>query len=168
MDIKIFRVLNLISGRYAPVDNLMVFFSNKIRYVYLVVLIMLWFRNRANKRIVIEAGCSLSIALILQWLIKLIYFKPRPFMKRHVDILIPSKMDSTFPSKHTVLTFAVSTSIFLYHRTLGYFMLGMSAMTGFSRIWTGIHYPSDIIGSAFLGSVTSLLTRVFSHNFTRQ
>ncbi|ADE68636.1 hypothetical protein BMQ_1604 [Priestia megaterium QM B1551] len=76
-------------------------------------------------------------------MIKCFYFKPRPFMERRVGILIPSKMDSSFLSKHTLLAFAVSTSIFLHKRILGSVMLGLSLLTGFSRIWLGHHYPSD-------------------------
>jgi undecaprenyl-diphosphatase len=77
-------------------------------------------------------------------------------MKRRVGILIPSKMDSSFPSKHTLLVFAVSTTVFLYRRVLGSIMWGISLLTGLSRIWVGHHYPTDIIGSAILGSLSSL------------
>lgn len=65
-------------------------------------------------------------------------------------------MDSSFPSKHTLLVFAVSTSVLLYNRVLGSIMCGLAVMTGITRIWVGHHYPSDIIGSAILGSVTSM------------
>ncbi|HER2169539.1 TPA: phosphatase PAP2 family protein, partial [Streptococcus pyogenes] len=95
--------------------------------------------------------------LFINALIKLFYFKPRPFVKRRVGILIPSKMDSSFPSKHTLLVFAISTSIFLYERVLGSIMWVLSVLTGFSRIWVGHHYPSDIIGSAFIATMTSII-----------
>jgi undecaprenyl-diphosphatase len=36
-------------------------------------------------------------------------------------------------------------------------MLGFSFLTGLSRIWVGHHYPSDIAGSAVLGSFTSAI-----------
>ena len=92
-------------------------------------------------------------------------------MKHRVGILIPSKMDSTFPSKHTLLVFAISTSIFLYDRILGSIMWILSVLTGFSRIWVGHHYPSDIIGSAFIASMTSIMLEKISRSanyFNRQ
>jgi undecaprenyl-diphosphatase len=95
--------------------------------------------------------------LLINMLIKCFYFKPRPFMKRRVGILIPSKMNSAFLSKHTLLTTAVSTSIFLREHVLGSVMWGLSLLTGFSRIWIGHHYPSDIIRSIFIGSLTSII-----------
>ena len=69
----------------------------------------------------------------------------------------PSKKISSFPSKHTTLAFAVATSVLLYKRLMGSIMVILAFLTGFSRIWVGQHFPSDILGSALLGSLTSSL-----------
>ena len=157
MNDKVFKAINLLSGRCSPIDLLMIFLSKKIRYVFIFVLIFMWFRNDYYKKVSCNAVMSSGITLLIHTLVKLFYFKPRPFVKRRVGILIPSKVDSTFPSKHTLLAFAISTSIFLYDRVLGSIMLVLSVLTGFSRIWVGHHYPSDIIGSAFIGTMTSII-----------
>jgi undecaprenyl-diphosphatase len=157
MNYKVFKSINQLSGRCSPIDLLMVLISNKIRYVFIFVLIFMWFRNDFYKKLSFNAVISAGITLFLSTLIKLFYFKPRPFVKRRVGILIPSKMDSTFPSKHTLLAFAISTSIFLHERILGSIMWVLSVLTGFSRIWVGHHYPSDIIGSAFIATMTSII-----------
>ncbi|WP_243291871.1 undecaprenyl-diphosphatase [Bacillus sp. FJAT-47783] len=157
MDTTIFRAINMLSGRFSLLDKWMIFISNKIRYVYILLLLMMWFKNMTYKKMTVNAVISSFITLILNSFIKFFYFKPRPFVKRRVGILIPSKRDSSFPSKHTLLVFAISTSVFLYERVLGFIMFGLSFLTGFSRIWVGHHYPSDIIGSAVLGSLTSMI-----------
>lgn len=162
MDLRLFQLINKHSGRISPVDNLMIFISNRARYVYAFIILVLLFKNRQNRRVALETGSSVLLSLVVQFFIKLFYNKPRPFEKRRVGILIPSKMDSSFPSKHTILAFAASTSIWGFHRKLGAIMMWMSVLTGFSRIWVGHHYPSDIIGSALLGSLTSLVTRIVS------
>lgn len=99
------------------------------------------------------------ISLLFHGMIKLFFFKPRPFMEQKVRMLLQSKKDSSFPSKHTILTFAVSSSILFYHRTLGVIMTVLSGLTGLSRIWVGHHYPSDVVGSALLGTLSSWLLR---------
>ncbi|MEH7443515.1 phosphatase PAP2 family protein [Bacillus sp. JJ1122] len=162
MDLRFFQLINQLSGRNLIVDKLMILISKRIRYIYISLIVIFLIKNRFKKRITFETAGSILSALFIHILFKLFNYKPRPFQKRRVGILIPSKMDSTFPSKHTLLAFAVSTTIFLYHRTLGIFMFSMSAITGFSRIWVGHHYPSDIIGSAFLGSFSSIVTHIFS------
>ncbi|QED47776.1 undecaprenyl-diphosphatase [Cytobacillus dafuensis] len=157
MDYKIFKAINQLSGRCSPIDILMILISKRIRYVFIFVLIFIWFRNRTNKIMTRNAVISAGITMFINILIKLFYYKSRPFVKRRIGILIPSKMDSSFPSKHTLLVFAVSTSIFLYHRVIGSILWILSIVTGFSRIWVGHHYPSDIIGSAFIGTLTSII-----------
>lgn len=152
MDAKLFRAINSFSGRYWFIDRLMIHISNKLRFVFLFILVIMLFRKRNEA---FEAVVSIVISLFMQFIIKLFYFKPRPFLKRKVGILTPSKFDSSFPSKHTILAFAISTTVLFYQRTLGSIMMGFSFLLGLSRIWIGHHYPSDIAGSAVLGSFTS-------------
>ncbi|RSD28845.1 phosphatase PAP2 family protein [Mesobacillus subterraneus] len=162
MDLTLFKMISKLSGRFPLVDGLMIFVSNRIRYTYLMIIVLMLFKNRKNKRIALETSSSVLLSIIAQFFIKVIYHRPRPFKRRKVGILIPSKMDSSFPSKHTMLTFAASTTILMFHRTLGKILIWLSVLTGFSRIWVGHHYPSDILGSALLGSVISLVTRFIS------
>jgi len=164
MDVKIFRAIHQLIGRSSLIDQFMILVSNKVRYVYFLILIVMWFKKYPYRQMTNNAVISAFIALILNLFFKLFISKPRPFLKSRVGILIPSKIDSSFPSKHTLLVFAVSTSILLYNRVLGSIMTGLAVLTGFSRIWVGHHYPSDIIGSALLGSVTSM----FIHQKSRE
>lgn len=157
MDEKWFKTINSLAGHNAIVDYLMILISKKVRFLFIFVLIFIWFRNYSYKNVAIKTVISLLFALFINFLIKTVYFKPRPFMDRKVKLLIPSKKDSSFPSKHTVLAFAFSTSIFLYKQVIGVIMGILSILTGFSRIWVGHHYPSDIIGSAFIGTITSIV-----------
>ncbi len=157
MNYKIYRSIQQLAGYRSPIDLIMILISNKIRYLYMFVLIFMWFRNESYKKVTRNAMRSSGITLLIHTLIKMFYYKPRPFVKHRVGILIPSKMDSSFPSKHTLLVFAISTSIILYNRVLGSIMSIFSVLTGLSRIWVGHHYPSDIIGSAFISMMVSIL-----------
>lgn len=162
MDDKIFRVINQFSGRVRLLDVFMIFLSQKLRYVFALVLIIMWFRNNHHKRITLYAGISAFITLLVTSIIKLFFFKPRPFLKKSVNLLapVPLKRNSTFPSKHTTLAFAVSISILFYQRTLGVMMSIFAFLSGLSRIWMGQHYPSDIIGSAFIGGFVALCVKI--------
>lgn len=165
MDRKWFKIINGLAGCCSPADTVMIGITRKARYVYLLVFIWMWFRNKSSRKTVVHAAGCAGIALLVNSLIRLLYYKPRPFMKRRVGILIPSKMDSSFPSKHTLLVFAVSTLVFLRERTLGFRLWALAAVTGFSRIWVGHHYPSDIIGSAFIGSLIGMVGHTCSRFF---
>lgn len=161
MDKKLFRAINQFSGHFFILDHVMIFFSNFIRYIYVILIIILGLKCR-NKNIFKQTGISVLISLLINNIIRLFFYKDRPFIKKRVGVLIPSKLDSSFPSKHTLLVFAVSTIALFYHRILGLIMLWMSIITGLSRIWVGHHYPSDIIGSAALGSGVSIIVKCLS------
>lgn len=158
MDFRIFWAVNSLSKRTEFLNRIMILVSNKVRYLYLFILLILWFRNKSIPRIALLSG---AFSLFLGSIIRMFHFRPRPFVNMRVGILIPSKRNSSFPSKHTLLAFAVSTTILFYHRTLGLIFTCLSGLTGLSRVWVGHHYPSDIIGSALIGSFISWLTLFF-------
>lgn len=158
MDKKLFKKINNYADKYHFLDIFFIFISKKVRYLYVIILIFLWFKNNLGRRSVYDSVFSVSIALIFNFFYKKITYKPRPFVKYNVNYLIRSKRNSTFPSKHTLLTFVVSTSILINQRILGIMLVILSTITGFSRIWVGSHYPSDIIKSSFLGCFISVVT----------
>ncbi|MGF2614823.1 undecaprenyl-diphosphatase [Rossellomorea vietnamensis] len=158
MDLRLFWAINSLSKRTDSLNRIMILASTKMRYIYLLALLVLWFRNKSLTRIALLSGAG---SLFLGSMIRMFYFRPRPFVNKRVGILIPSKRNSSFPSKHTLLAFTVSTTILFYDRTLGVIFTCLSALTGLSRVWTGHHYPSDIIGSALIASFTSRMTLFF-------
>ena len=163
MDYNTFKAINRLAGHFPPLDSLMIFISNKIRYVYMAVLVFTWFKN---KKMTVNAIISVLVGILVNTIIKTFCFKPRPYMKHRVGILLPSKNDSTVSSKHTLLAFAVSTSILFHDRFLGTIMTALSIVTGFSRIWlaqlsTGL--PSNPATLGFLVLIWSL--QPFSDNF---
>jgi undecaprenyl-diphosphatase len=145
----------------------MVTISKKARYVYLILLIYLWFRNHAYKKVTSYAIISLICAYVLTFFIKIFNYSPRPFLKHSVRLLppVPSKRNASFPSKHTTIAFAVATSVLFYQRSIGFFMWILAMLSGFSRIWMGQHYPSDILGSAILGSVIASVVNLVKSTF---
>lgn len=100
MNYNMFRFINRLSGRYSSLDLLMIFLSNKMRYVFLMVLFFMWVRNDFSKRIAFHALLSSGVAVFINLLIKVFSFSPRPFERHRVGILTPSKTDSSSPSKH--------------------------------------------------------------------
>ncbi|CAM4250406.1 phosphoesterase [Bacillus manliponensis] len=157
MNYRIFRIINCLAGRNLTLDTFMIFMSKRTPLLYTFLLVFMWFRNKPYKKMILFAGVSVGFSLIINYLIQLFYFKPRPFVVHRVRLLIPSKNNSSFPSKHTILAFALATSILLRNSLFGLIMWFLAILTGFSRIWVGHHYPFDIVGSAFIGTFISLV-----------
>ncbi|MCU4759480.1 MULTISPECIES: undecaprenyl-diphosphatase [unclassified Bacillus (in: firmicutes)] len=165
MNYKMFRAINRLAGRNSTIDTFMIFISQKTRFLYIFLLALMWFRNNSYKKNILFAGVSVGFSLCINRFIQFYYFKPRPFVIHRVRLLIPSKNNSSFPSKHTAVAFALATSVLLRERLFGLIMWFLAILTGFSRIWLGHHYPFDIIGSAFIGILTSIVIGNTSYLF---
>jgi 4-amino-4-deoxy-L-arabinose transferase-like glycosyltransferase len=56
------------------------------------------------------------------------------------------------PSSHAANWFAVTMVAFLFYRRSWRFMLPLAAAVSFSRVYNGVHYPSDVLAGAILGA----------------
>jgi len=63
----------------------------------------------------------------------------------------------SFPSSHAVNTFAAATlfTVF-YRRWVPWMAYGLAVLVSYSRIYLGLHYPSDVLGGAMIGVVCAL------------
>jgi len=77
-----------------------------------------------------------------------------------VTLSIPSSSDlpgHSFPSGHTINNFSAATVFTLFYRRRGWLYFIPAALVGYSRIYVGAHWPSDVLTSAFLGIGATLL-----------
>src|SRR5882724_299561 len=58
----------------------------------------------------------------------------------------------SMPSAHAANWFAVTMVAFLFYRRSLWFMLPMALGVSFSRVYNGVHYPSDVLAGAILGA----------------
>jgi len=63
----------------------------------------------------------------------------------------------SFPSSHTVNTITVALVCACFYRRWGWLAFVPALLVGYSRIYTGSHFPSDILTSIFLGLGSTLL-----------
>ncbi len=62
----------------------------------------------------------------------------------------------SFPSAHTANNFAVAAVLALFFTRWGWLYFAFAAAVGYSRIYNGCHWPSDVLISAFLGAAMGL------------
>lgn len=104
------------------------------------------------------AGLSMALALSMGLIVGNLILKPvfrraRPFAKRpELELIIRAPRDASFPSGHTLTSFAAATALFLAERHLGSIALVLAALIAFSRMYLYVHYPSDVLAGVLLGS----------------
>ena len=102
-------------------------------------------------------GITVILALLLSLLIgniilKNVVARPRPFDGlEFINLLIPAPQDFSFPSGHTMSSFAAAFVLYKRSGRSGALALLTAALIGFSRLYLYVHYPSDVICGAVLG-----------------
>ncbi len=75
------------------------------------------------------------------------------FVLADVRLLLPHQARSpSFPSSHAANSFAAAVVLFHAGRRLGLAGLAIAALIAFSRVYVGVHYPSDVLAGAALGA----------------
>ncbi len=115
-------------------------------YIYALFLFIFYIRGNRDKSL--YAFYSAIFALIINYLIGLFYFHPRPFMIGLGQTLLKHSPDSSFPSDHATLAFSIALSLLMDREwKMGTILFIFAILTGFARIYIGIHFPLDILGS---------------------
>ncbi len=86
--------------------------------------------------------------------------RPRPAVADPTLIALEDLRIHSFPSGHTSSAFALATSISLDHPK--WYIIAPSylyaSLVGYSRCYLGVHYPSDVLAGAILGSASAWAT----------
>ncbi|MHC0038085.1 undecaprenyl-diphosphatase [Pseudoneobacillus sp. C159] len=158
MNVKTFQAINHLAGNHPILDAIMIFVTQNALFIFAFILLFMWFfGNEKYKYTVVYAALTGALSLFINFLIGQIYFEPRPFVTHHVNMLISHAADASFPSDHTTGAFSLAFAILLRHRKIGFMTVLIAALTGFSRIYVGHHYPLDVLGSILVALSVSLI-----------
>ena len=165
LDYDLFRATNGLAGRSQAVDAIIVACAKFLPVVFALVLVTLWLTWKpTNQRAAFLAGISALVALGIGQLIGMALPRPRPYLTHQVNLLIAPTADTSFPSDHATLGFAVAVLVWRYNRRAGTALLLLALVLAFARIFVGAHYPSDVLGGAALGTLTSMMIAVVSES----
>ena len=103
--------------------------------------------------------CSLLLNTLLNNIIlKNLVARTRPYeiVEGLVSIVGPQS-DFSFPSGHTGCSFAVAVVIFLMcPRKVGVPALVLAVLISLSRLYVGVHFPTDVIVGAIIGTAAAV------------
>lgn len=133
-------------------------------------ILMLFFKKTRNVGIV--SLCSIALCFLITNVgLKNIVARPRPYTQiAELMILTHPETSFSFPSGHTANSFAIAL---IYYRMLpkkyGITAVVLATLIGLSRLYIGVHYPTDVIGGLFVALFTSsvvyfIYQRIMSNN----
>lgn len=160
---QLFLTLNAGSALHGYQLWFAIFAAKYFIFVILFFLMGIWLWGSRNQRLTLCIGfIAVLSALLINNIIGYFWFHPRPFMQGIGNNYLAHAPDSSFPSDHATVLFTISL-VFLFRkgaRILGILLLVLSLWVAWSRIYVGIHYPFDMLGSL----IVSLIVAVFFTN----
>ena len=110
-------------------------------------------------------GVKMAIALVVMLFVNNIFLKPlvarpRPFVNdesilEHMIITGPTSF--SFPSGHTASSFAGALVLAHANKKAAFWAYPLAILIAFSRAYLQVHYPSDILAGAVLGTVYAII-----------
>ncbi|MCD8073951.1 MAG: phosphatase PAP2 family protein [Lachnospiraceae bacterium] len=161
-------------------ENILLFIQNNIRNpildpvfktithlgdggIFWIILTVFLLCFRKTRRAGVYSACALLGSLLVNNLIlKNLVNRTRPYevIDGLVCLVSPAK-DASFPSGHTGASFASAVAVYRQlPKRYGVLLLILAVLIAFSRLYVGIHYPTDVLGGLVTGIALGMLTNL--------
>ena len=157
-------LVNMSEHRTKGMTNFIQFSSNSIGYVSLgvpsfIILKGIITKDKAERENGLYIVKSLAFSSVHTYLLKYSINRQRPFEANPKIIKAGKGGSPSFPSGHASEAFATATSISLIYPE--WYVIApafaWAGIVGFSRMYLGVHYLSDVLAGAILGSGSAWL-----------
>jgi undecaprenyl-diphosphatase len=139
------------------------FFAERLIWAIPILIGISWLRGREETRkAMLIATASGLLGLLINQIIGLVWLHPRPFMIGLGHTLIPHVADSSFPSDHLTLWWAVTFSLAMQRgpRMAGLILAPLGIPIAWARIYLGVHFPFDMFGAVIVAWLSvAVITR---------
>ena len=110
-----------------------------------------------------KTGAMMGLALVFGLIVCNLTLKPLVARVRPYDVhtsvaLIVEKMhDFSFPSGHTTASFEGAVVLLIRDKRLGIPAMVLAVLIAFSRLYLYVHFPTDVLAGALLGTLFAVL-----------
>lgn len=164
--------LDFLQTMHQPIlDKIMVFFStigNSGLFWIILALVLVCFRKTRCMGICMLASMALGF-LTGNLIIKPLVARPRPcWINPEVNMIIAVPTDFSFPSGHTLASFAAATACFINNKKAGIIAGIIAVIIGFSRMYLYVHFPTDVIVGMVMGIGAGIIMSLVVKHFYKK
>lgn len=117
--------------------------------------------SRQVKRGVLQALAAMAMAFVLAHLGQYLIARDRPFVVGLGTQWLPHRASHSLPSAHASVSFAFACAVAMVlaagYRLWAIAALAVAVLISWSRVYLGLHFPSDIVAGVLLGAASGWL-----------
>jgi undecaprenyl-diphosphatase len=125
-----------------------------------------FYKNKEEEKNGIETAISIATSAIIAEGFKVVINRDRPWQKYPTEVFpLTNETGQSFPSGHTTLAFATATSLALEYKKWYVVVPAYvwAASVGYSRLYLGMHYPSDVLAGIIVGVGSGFISHWITH-----
>lgn len=164
LNIALFHLINQYAGINPFLDTIAILAAKYMILIFVIPFVYLGIKKGdKNKDIALYSLYAGILGVLINFVIGYFYFHARPFMLNMGTLLFPYSADSSFPSDHATLMLSIALTMIYFKETrkLGVILGILGLIGGFARVFAGVHFPFDILGSIGIAIISSLIIYYF-------
>ena len=145
-------------------DNVMPIFHHTkhiLPYLLIAWILTIIFDKKNRWKLIILIPIGIILVDQTGLLIKKTVLRPRPFMAMNPEdinhLVKPSGLHKSFPSNHAANNALLAMVFSSIYKNLKFIFWGFAILIMYSRVYIGVHYPSDILFGCILGVIYGLI-----------
>ena len=130
-------------------------YINAFLYIFLIILLFYFKSNMIYKVVFVPAFVFIFVSIFRK-----ILNKPRPYDELNFNPFfdnVKRNKGKSFPSRHTASAFIISFAMLYVNIYLGIIGFILSVFIALSRVFSGVHYPKDVICAFFISIIFGII-----------
>jgi undecaprenyl-diphosphatase len=141
---------------------------------FIIILTICIFILWKNKKDHFWTNLALMVSVMIVGAVIIHFFKhyferPRPLkvFDGNINTIYERLYAASFPSGHTELAFSLCTFMFIIIKKYWYLYIIFAFCSGFYRIYTGNHFPLDVIAGALIGIFSAYMVVLLFRKYSK-
>lgn len=142
--------------------------SNVVILTFALIFIL---REKKTPFPIVPFGLAFLIPLTVSGFLKIFFNRPRPLNDTGDFIFSLHTGTSAFPSQHATIIMAMAVVLSHHYKKYSFWFYFIASLVGFSRIYLGLHYITDILAGFLIGGAAGMILtklKIFTPKFSFQ